>query len=297
VAAATDFRQFNGRSSNVKRAAGSRRAGVLLIIWSSCATAVFAQSAQPPALKPVPARADCPYTETGCPPPAAPPALESQRPEALPTGFGDAFRTIGRDFANFPTTKALSWLGAGAGLALAGTAGDRELTDDLNGKRLPVFRAGAGIGSGQAQFGLALGTFAVGRLSRNREVSALGFQLIRANLLAQALTQGIKISTHRVRPDGGGMSFPSGHSSTTFAAATVLQRRYGWKVGVPAYVLASYVAASRVNDRRHFPSDVIFGASLGVAVGLTVTRDTHRSSFLIPVATRGGVAAVWSKTW
>lgn len=281
----------------MKKATGSLRAGILLVIWSSCATAVFAQSSQLPAPQPEPARQDCRPADLGCVPPAPPPAADTRRAQTVPSGFGDAFRTIGQDFASFPTAKTLTWLGASGGLALAGRAGDRELVEHLDGKRSSVFRAGARLGGAEAQFGLALGTFVVGRLSRNREVAALGFQLFRADLLSHALTHSIKLATHRVRPDGTGLSFPSGHTTTTFAAATVVQRRYGWKVGVPAYLLASYVAASRVNDRRHFPSDVIFGAGLGIAVGLTVTRDTHRAGFIVPVVTRGGMAAVWTKTW
>lgn len=229
--------------------------------------------------------------------PAKPAPAEAPRVQEWPSGLGDALRTIGQDFVSFPTTRTLAWVGAGAGLAVVGVAGDRALVRDLGGKRWPGFRAGASIGSGPAHLGLALGTFAAGRLSGSGEISALGFQLIRANLMTQAITHGLKFTTHRIRPDGTGLSFPSGHSATTFAAATVVQRRYGWKAGVPAYALASYVAASRVNDRRHYASDVIFGAGLGIAVGLTVTRDHPGAGSFVPVITRGGVSAVWTKTW
>jgi membrane-associated phospholipid phosphatase len=215
----------------------------------------------------------------------------------VPSGFLDALRTIGQDFASFPSTKTFTLLGASGALALAGTAGDRALVRNLDGARLPVFRAGARMGGLEAHTGLALGTFVAGRLSGNKEVSALGFQLIRANLMTQAITHGIKVATQRARPDGTASSFPSGHTSTSFAVATVVQRRYGWKVGVPAYAAASYIAASRVNDRRHFASDVIFGAGLGLAVGLTVTRDNPRAGSFAPVVTRGGMAVFWTKNW
>ena len=74
-------------------------------------------------------------------------------------------------------------------------------------------------------------------------------------------------------------SFPSGHSSVTFATATVLQRNFGWKAGVPAYALASYVAASRVQMKRHFFSDVAFGAAIGIVAGRTVTVGRGRARF------------------
>ena len=52
--------------------------------------------------------------------------------------------------------------------------------------------------------------------------------------------------------------------------ARVLARRFGWRYGSIAYAAAGYVAASRISDRRHYPSDVIFGAALGIAGAHTV---------------------------
>jgi membrane-associated phospholipid phosphatase len=65
---------------------------------------------------------------------------------------------------------------------------------------------------------------------------------------------------------------PSGHTSTAFSLATVAERHYGWKVGVPAYVFASSIGLSRIESKRHHLSDVVAGAALGVIVGRTVTR-------------------------
>ena len=44
--------------------------------------------------------------------------------------------------------------------------------------------------------------------------------------------------------------FPSGHSSSSFATATVRQRHFGWKAGVTAYAMATYVASSRLQENR-----------------------------------------------
>ena len=88
--------------------------------------------------------------------------------------------------------------------------------------------------------------------------------------------------------DGTEFSFPSGHSAATFASATVLQRHFGWKVGVPAFAVASYVAASRVQEKRHFLSDVAFGATLGIIAGRTVTVGRGEARFAVsPMADTG----------
>src|SRR5437868_8448594 len=51
-----------------------------------------------------------------------------------------------------------------------------------------------------------------------------------------------------------------------------LERHLGWRGAVPAYVIASYVAASRLHENRHFASDVVFGSAVGIIAGRTVTR-------------------------
>ncbi len=63
-------------------------------------------------------------------------------------------------------------------------------------------------------------------------------------------------------------SFPSGHALTAFCAAAILGREYG--VEWLTYPLAAVVAYSRVYTQRHFPSDVVAGAGLGLLIGHTV---------------------------
>jgi membrane-associated phospholipid phosphatase len=115
-------------------------------------------------------------------------------------------------------------------------------------------------------------------------------------MLTQGITAAVKLSVRRGRPDGTEFSFPSGHSSVSFASATVLHRHFGWKVGAPAYAVATYVAASRIQEKRHFLSDVVFGAAVGIAAGRTVTIGRGDTRFaLAPMASAGGAGV--SFTW
>ena len=61
-------------------------------------------------------------------------------------------------------------------------------------------------------------------------------------------------------------SFPSGHSASSFAAATALSIYYP-KAAPLAFAVAGGVAASRVHLGVHFPSDVAVGAAIGIGIG------------------------------
>jgi hypothetical protein len=72
----------------------------------------------------------------------------------------------------------------------------------------------------------------------------------------------------RKRPNGNGTrSMPSGHTSHSFTVATIAHELYGNTVGIVAYFMAGLVAASRINDNKHYLSDVIIGAGLGTIIG------------------------------
>jgi membrane-associated phospholipid phosphatase len=133
--------------------------------------------------------------------------------------------------------------------------------------------------------------------TRTNKVSHLGFDLLRANILSQALTYGIKVAVRRDRPTGECCAFPSGHASLTFASAAVLERHFGYRASWPMFLIAGYVATSRLTDNRHFASDVVFGSALGMASGWTVVGQHGRGSFTFyPVPVKGGlgVAGSWA---
>ena len=86
------------------------------------------------------------------------------------------------------------------------------------------------------------------------------------------LTESLKFITRRVRPNGvgGRSSFPSGHASTAFCAATLIERNAGLWLGISAYALAAATAYSRVESGKHFPSDVLAGAALGMVTASVI---------------------------
>jgi len=208
------------------------------------------------------------------------------------------FRQIGRDFREFPQRDHLLWLGVGAAASLAGHPADGNVTRRLSGNAdvEDAFEPGRLIGGAMVQMGGSLVTYAVGRLAAKPAIAHLGSDLVRSQVLAQGVTQGIKLATRRTRPDGTSLSFPSGHTASAFASATVLEQHYGWKVGLPAFGLATYVATSRLSEKRHFLSDVIFGAGIGIVAGRTVTIGHGASRFaLTPLFAPGGAGVAFVK--
>ena len=229
---------------------------------------------------------------------AAPAVADSPQGHFSNNAFSDLFGDTITDFRRLPSKDTLTWLGIGAAMATIGHSIDRPVTrtfttaPTLDG----VFEAGQTVGGAQFQFAGALATYAIGRITGSPNVTLVGGDLVRAQIIAQALTLGVKMSVQRTRPDGTQYSFPSGHTSVAFASATVLQRDLGWKAGVPAYAVATWVAASRIQEKRHFLSDVAFGAAIGIIAGRTVTLGHGDRKFAVaPMAAPGGGGV--SFTW
>ena len=116
-----------------------------------------------------------------------------------------------------------------------------------------------------------------------------GRDLVRAQINATTWAYALKFAVDRTRPNGDPRSFPSGHSTATFATAMVLQQHYGWKVGVPFFAAATYTAVSRLTVNKHWASDVTFGAFVGMASARTVTLHLRDARFaMTPFFVRGG---------
>jgi len=90
--------------------------------------------------------------------------------------------------------------------------------------------------------------------------------------LSNVLETGIIFSTKRIvgreRPNGSNNhSFPSGHTATAFVAAEFLHQEYKDKsiwISVGGYAAASFIGASRIYRDKHWLSDVVTGAGIGI---------------------------------
>ena len=198
---------------------------------------------------------------------------------------------VGSDFVHIPSLGNAVIAAGGGTAALLVHPYDDNFNNHLisKGWTHTAFLPGKVIGYGWTQFSAAGITMMWGRHYKEPKVVHIGTDLLRAQILTQLITLAIKESVRRERPDkSGGFSFPSGHASVTFASATVLQRHFGWKAW-PAYTIASYVAASRLHENRHFASDVIFGAAVGAICGRTTTRHGRGNWAMLPIGGPGTI--------
>jgi membrane-associated phospholipid phosphatase len=139
-----------------------------------------------------------------------------------------------------------------------------------------------------------------GRLTHSRDVSELGLHTTEAVIIADGITGVLKTVAGRGRPNLnpdapfdfhllGGLqgdphrSFPSGHTTSAFAAASAASEEVGqlWPhqkgwVRVVLYGSAGLVGASRVYNNAHWASDVVIGAAIGSFTGWKVARYAHQ---------------------
>ena len=144
------------------------------------------------------------------------------------------------------------------------------------------------------------GMYLLGAATHNPHLTETGRLGAEAVVDASLVVVGLKMVTNRQRPfQGNGQgnfwpngtgswewdgSFPSEHSAIMFALAHVISDEYPSKrVKIATFALALAVSASRVTARKHFPSDVLVGGTIGYLVGGYVTdrRSSNNSGILI----------------
>jgi len=209
----------------------------------------------------------------------------------------DLFAPLPGDFRQMGSSQ--NWMVVaigGAGALAAHSLDSRVASMTWPAATAPVMSPGAIVGAFEVQLAGAIAVYAAGRINDSSRVARIGAELFRAQVVSEATSQVLKLATGRTRPDGTSMSFPSGHSASMFATATVLQSELGWKVGVPAYAAAAWVAASRVEGRRHYLSDVVAGATVGIIAGRSVTVGVGNARFSLgPMAVPGGMGVSFTK--
>ncbi len=103
--------------------------------------------------------------------------------------------------------------------------------------------------------------------------------LIKSELLMTSIVFPIKIATHQIRPDSSNFhSFPSGHTAQAFAAATFLHKEFGGRsiwYSIGGYTVATAIATLRILNNKHWLSDVLVGAGIGI-FSTNLVYHTHR---------------------
>ncbi len=191
-----------------------------------------------------------------------------------------AWRTLGDDAKSVLTWKNMAVLGIGAGAAVA-------IHQDWDGKvrdytaehpsRWGQASQGIGyLGDFTVQIPALAGLYAYSLWDQNEPLHDLSGALIGAYGVTTTTTTLIKVAVNTDRPSNdfndGKYGFPSYHTASSFALASVLDEYYGHEAGLPAYILAGVIGWTRIDERDHDLSDVVFGAVLGTVIGKSVAR-------------------------
>lgn len=122
--------------------------------------------------------------------------------------------------------------------------------------------------------------------------------MAKASLYSSGLTLVLKTAINERRPGypDDSNSFPSGHSSASFAFASVIAARHGWYWGGLAYGTATFVALSRINDDFHYLHDVLFGMTIGAAYGWGIYNNYKNGApyFLTAIPLDGGAGVTFA---
>lgn len=231
--------------------------------------------------------------------PVAPPATAKTRSThvlepAVAPSVGAVLREVPRDMWRFVSTDTAVVLAAGGGAALIAHTWDDDFATEpeVSLQLVNALEPGNTYGTFAAMLAGSFAVYGVGRASGQSHLAVVGADLVRSQIVTQVWVQGLKFTVQRERPDGSNqVSFPSGHSAGGFAAAAVLGRHYGWKAALPAYIGASYIAAARVDGNKHYLSDVVFGAAMGLAGARTVVLMPGRYGVqVVPAVTPDQIA-------
>jgi membrane-associated phospholipid phosphatase len=221
----------------------------------------------------------------------------AQAPVDEPGPIRRFVESIGRDLDSLSTKESVVLITAATAAALLITPFDEALTARASSS--PFLKSAFDgwarrVGQEWVLGGGALATYVVGRRTGNARAARVGGDLMEAQLISGFSTLILKYAVNRERPDRYPRSFPSGHASGTFASAVVLDRHFGPKVSVPAYVLAILASGARLQANSHFATDVILGTTVGILAGRAATFDFGPATIAMsPAAVPGGAAVMF----
>ena len=112
-----------------------------------------------------------------------------------------------------------------------------------------------------------------GLMAMTRQDTQGVWMLTKSLSLSAASTLALNSIIDKESPDGSNQqSFPSGHAAIAFGSAAFVQRRYGWRWGMPAYAVATYAGWLRVETDDHDVADIFAGAAVGILSSYLFTR-------------------------
>lgn len=135
-----------------------------------------------------------------------------------------------------------------------------------------LFELGETMGDGAFPVLVCATSWSIGKITGSSRLREFGTDLFRAQVVNGLFTTALKSSINRTRADGGSHSYPLGHTSSAFATAGVVYAHFGETCGIPAFVVAGYVGLSRLQEGKHYVSDIIAGGILGSYISLKLAR-------------------------
>ena len=229
--------------------------------------------------------------------------------------FRNYFVLLGNDFKHQVTypfnAKKKDWAKVAiyGGLTIGLSFADKPVSKFLSGladRNKPVSSVSNFITSfgGIYEVVTLAGFTSYGFISGNEKIKSTAFLATQAYITAGIMETIFKYLTNRQRPNyvdathnlarptfhgpfykfsksasgTANSSFPSGHTTLVFAAATVYAMEYRHHPWIPvfAYSFASVVGISRMTENKHWPTDVLAGAALGMICGRQVVNNYHR---------------------
>lgn len=155
--------------------------------------------------------------------------------------------------------------------------------------------------------GLAGSLYGTGKLFNNNEMVETTGMMMQSLVYTGLITTALKMAIGRGRPyvknealnfqpfnvkfDSKYLSMPSGHTSSIFALMTVIAKRYdSWFIAIPAYTFATAVGFQRMNDKQHWPSDILAGGVLGYLIAdVIVNKRFSKHVSIQPIISSSGV--------